>query len=70
MSLLYRPKHLRRLLNNAAPIKDVQNLAEDDSFDDEVKTMNVYVPFFQLKPQKWKISIENADVKFALLIRI
>lgn len=46
VSLLYRPKHLKRLINNTAPLKDVQNVTEDDSFDDEVKAMNVYVLMF------------------------
>lgn len=46
VSLLYRPKHLRRLLNNTAQLKDAQNSVEDDSFDDEVKAMNVYVLYF------------------------
>lgn len=43
VTLLYRPKHLKRLINNTTPLKDVQNVTEDDSFDDEVKAMNVYV---------------------------
>lgn len=42
VSLLHRPKHLKRLIHDTAPLKDVQNVTEDDSFDDEVKTMNVY----------------------------
>lgn len=46
VSLLYRPKHLRRLINNTASMKDVQSVAEDESFDDEVKAMNVYVYLF------------------------
>lgn len=46
VSLLYRPKHLKRLINNTATLKDVQNIAEDDTFDDEVKAMNVYVSLF------------------------
>lgn len=43
VSLLYRPKHLKRLINNTATLKDAQNIGDDDTFDDEVKAMNVYV---------------------------
>lgn len=43
VSLLYRPKHLKRLTNSTAAAKDTQNLVEDDTFDDEVKAMNMYV---------------------------
>lgn len=46
VSLLHRPKHLKRLINSTASLKDVQNVADDDSFDDIVKTMNVYVFLF------------------------
>lgn len=41
VSLLYRPKHLKRLINNTAAVKDTQNISDEDTFDDEVKAMNV-----------------------------
>lgn len=41
VSLLYRPKHLKRLINSSAAAKDTQTLMEDDTFDDEVKAMNM-----------------------------
>lgn len=46
VSLLYRPKFLKRLVNNIginsqSNLKDTQNATDDDTFDDEVKAMNV-----------------------------
>lgn len=41
VSLLYRPKHLKRLINNTATLKDAQNVSEEDTLDEEVKAMNL-----------------------------
>lgn len=44
VSLLYRPKHLSRLIkvtNIASQAnKDAQNTTDDETFEDEVKAMN------------------------------